>query len=351
MGKRKKESLIKSKSATKRGFIGPELPREGERGFIGPERGDDFEARTDFADGTSTVAEDELRIGVGEQASLERDELKGISDPPDLHVGNRQERIDNAEKIAQIGLVSNAFTGVGALVAGGFQAQALKLQGLWQRNQHEFNAEMAQKEAKQIREIGKKEAVRQGQRDSKLLGQQRVALAAQGIVVDEGSALDIQEETRDISNEDQMTIVNNARRSAMGLEMDALQSRVLAQNAELTGRIKGSQARSEAFAKFGQSGLKMLDSLQKSSKVEDKEVAEKAVEEVESAKLAEKRAGRGGRSGNRKKFKTDVDLALLKQSKEGLAIKRDMGKSILESKEERERIKKLPTKLPKKKVR
>jgi len=54
------------------------------------------------------------------------------------------------------------------------------------------------------------------QRGNKAVGAQRAAMAAQGIRLDTGSALDVQQETKAISELDALTIKNNALREAFG---------------------------------------------------------------------------------------------------------------------------------------
>lgn len=59
------------------------------------------------------------------------------------------------------------------------------------------------------------------QRGNKVVGAQRAALAAQGIRLDYGSAQDVQEETKTISELDALTIKNNALREGFGYSVES----------------------------------------------------------------------------------------------------------------------------------
>ena len=64
----------------------------------------------------------------------------------------------------------------------------------------------------------------------KLIGRQRAVLAANGVLVDSGSALDIVSETAGIGALDQLTIRSNADREALGLRQQARNYRTTAKN-------------------------------------------------------------------------------------------------------------------------
>lgn len=69
-----------------------------------------------------------------------------------------------------------------------------------------------------------------------MIGEQRVALAQQGIDINTGSAGDIQSETDAISHQDAETIKNNAWREAWGFKTQAAEDRGRGKMALATGR-------------------------------------------------------------------------------------------------------------------
>ena len=68
------------------------------------------------------------------------------------------------------------------------------------------------------REEGEAEAAAQRVKTRQLIGRQRVALAASGQVVDQGSALDLILDTAEIGRLDELTIARRAEREALGFE-------------------------------------------------------------------------------------------------------------------------------------
>ena len=88
------------------------------------------------------------------------------------------------------------------------------------------------------------------------IGEQRVALAAQGIDIDQGSALEIQLQTAEFVSQDALTISNNAWREAWGFRAEANSLRFQGQFAQLAA---SSKARSTLIT----GGLKGLTSFLK----------------------------------------------------------------------------------------
>ena len=94
-----------------------------------------------------------------------------------------------------------------------------------------------------VAEFQAEDAVRRGavasrmrrQQTKQTIGSQRVSLARQGIDINDGSAVDVQENTAYLGELDAMTIKNNAAREAWGFKVDAANM-----------RIRGEQMTSEA---------------------------------------------------------------------------------------------------------
>jgi hypothetical protein len=147
-------------------------------------------------------------------------------------------------------------------VAGAYnESEAQKAQGDYQRSMYRINARLAEFQAEAAISRGDREAarlIRQGYKDSSTVrkagkrtaGAQRVALAAQGIDIGSGSALDVVQETEAMSEIDQfevqrtaeldaLTTKNNAWREAWGLKTQA-------SNYESEARFALSSAKNKA---------------------------------------------------------------------------------------------------------
>ena len=135
-----------------------------------------------------------------------------------------------------------------------FQAQQGQVAGSAAKEQAEFQALRLESNARFI-ELDAEQEIRSGQKDvenlrvqtRKKIGVQRAALAAQGIEIESGSALDIQEDTAREGEINAMTITNNARRRAFGLTVQASDVR---SQARLT-RISGARAQRSSIATGG----------------------------------------------------------------------------------------------------
>lgn len=148
-------------------------------------------------------------------------------------------------------------TGVAAFqsVLGAWTAWS---QGSAARRVAESNARIAESN-RRIADMQAEDALRRGHeaesryrgRTKKTIGRQRAALAAQGIRVDEGSALDVQIEAADFGELDAMTIRNNALRESFGYKMEGY-------GFESRGRealLRGEQARAQGIFEGTQSLL------------------------------------------------------------------------------------------------
>jgi hypothetical protein len=97
--------------------------------------------------------------------------------------------------------------------------------GAYQERVQEFNARMAEKQADLIIQKSAKDANQVRLQGDQVLGKQRVNFAAQGIDINSGSALAIQDETVARSKEDARTVINNAYLEAIGIRYDAVNQR------------------------------------------------------------------------------------------------------------------------------
>lgn len=155
--------------------------------------------------------------------------------------------------------IAAGINAVSSLASAYSQSEALKTQGKFQRQQMEFNARIARIQAADALKRGEFGASAVRRKAKQVQGAQRAATAAQNIVVDEGTALDLQNETADMAELDIMTIRNNAWREAWGYEVQAgnlqsqgrfaeMSSEFEAKSTLLTGGLKALSYGMEAYA-------------------------------------------------------------------------------------------------------
>lgn len=109
--------------------------------------------------------------------------------------------------------------GVGVSVYGQIQAgKARKEQAYQEAEVARKNAVIAKQNAKEAREAGHREEARQRLKTSQLIGKQRAAIGANGVLVDSGSSLDVQLDTAMMGELDALTIRRNAERKAVNYE-------------------------------------------------------------------------------------------------------------------------------------
>lgn len=146
---------------------------------------------------------------------------------------------------------SNLISGIGGVADAYNQTQGMALQSEFQQKMFERNERMAKIQAE--------DAVRRGERDaSKLrkgvrgvIGRQRAALAAQGIAIDSGDALTIQEETASFGALDAITLKTNAWREAWGYRMNA-------EIASMQGQMTQAASKNQMFSTALTGGLNFL---------------------------------------------------------------------------------------------
>lgn len=111
---------------------------------------------------------------------------------------------------------------IGNISSGILNYQSAQIQGQFQKQMYEINKRLASFKAEDALLRGS-EAVTEHKRGVKqFVGRQRAALAAQGISVDAGSALQIQENTASMGALDALKIKNNAVREAWGYKTEAI---------------------------------------------------------------------------------------------------------------------------------
>lgn len=130
-----------------------------------------------------------------------------------------------------IGDVSNALE----------QSKAARLKGSFQEALSQQNARLAQLGSQAAIQSGDAKATAVGLRAAAITGQERSSYGAQGVDVNSGSAADVQNDTAKMSALDEMTIRNNARMQAMGMQVEALNDTTQGRLASIAGRETAGQ--------------------------------------------------------------------------------------------------------------
>lgn len=112
------------------------------------------------------------------------------------------------------------------LAAAGYQAYAQHQAGQAQKSIANRNAKLLDASAADALERGNEEALASRRRTRLLVGEQRVAAAAQGIDANSGVAMDLQDQAQMHGAADEATIRKNAWREAWGIRTQASNQRL-----------------------------------------------------------------------------------------------------------------------------
>lgn len=135
------------------------------------------------------------------------------------------------------------------LIATGVAAAGTMVGGLMKASQQRYaaavsyqNAKLAAAQAADASKRGQLEEQRSYNRTAQLLGQQRAAMAANGIEVDFGSASDVQADTHNLGRDEAATIRQNTEREMRGYDIEGLnyQTQARADRAAASGSIVSS---------------------------------------------------------------------------------------------------------------
>lgn len=119
-------------------------------------------------------------------------------------------------------------------------ASAAERQGAYEAGMLERNAEFAEAQGADAIARGSEASMRVRREARLTSASQRAALAASGIDVTVGSAVDLQAETETLGELDALTIANNARKQAWGFSVEAADLR---ERARLTRKSAKATAR------------------------------------------------------------------------------------------------------------
>ena len=141
------------------------------------------------------------------------------------------------------GVLSTAFSVVGQMQQGKAAAAQAEYQAAVGRN----NEILARRAADDARLRGDEAARRKAVETKQLAGRQRAVLAANGVLVDQGSALDITSDTAEIGKLDELTIRSNAEREALGFEAQGMNFNASANLNQMRADNASSSATAGAF--------------------------------------------------------------------------------------------------------
>lgn len=124
--------------------------------------------------------------------------------------------------------------------------------GLTRKRISEANERISEIQAEEVKKRGAKEEARSRRAYKKLLGKQRVAMAAQGISLRGGTSQQLQQETKTMSELDALTIRLNTAREALGFEQASVGER-------FAGKMEERASRTEALSTLLTGGLRSYE--------------------------------------------------------------------------------------------
>lgn len=112
--------------------------------------------------------------------------------------------------------------GINSFSSGYIESSAYEAEASFKQTMANINADIAEMQAEDALRRGKLDVQRHRKNVKQFVGSQRAALAAQGIEVNDNTALELQTESEIYGEIDALTIKNNAYREAWGYKVQAL---------------------------------------------------------------------------------------------------------------------------------
>jgi hypothetical protein len=167
-----------------------------------------------------------------------------------------------------MGLTAGIMAAGSGLYGAYTQSQAAKAQAGYQEKVAEMNARQATESADDAKQRGRSDAADIRRRTKSTVGAQRAALAAQGIDVDSGSAIELQDETEIIGEIDMTRATVNAMREAFGYntqaidyrsrsQFNSLAARNVARNTMITGFVGGGSQIASGYGDYTSRRMKV----------------------------------------------------------------------------------------------
>lgn len=126
--------------------------------------------------------------------------------------------VDYSNAMMAASSASQSFADLGSAYS---QSVALRAQGEFNQAMAEINQRFANERAKDVELAGEEQVAQTRRRARGVIGAQRSAAAAQGIAVDDGSAGELTADTSLQSEDEVITLRNNAWREAFGIRQQA----------------------------------------------------------------------------------------------------------------------------------
>ena len=123
-------------------------------------------------------------------------------------------------------------------IAGAISAKASYDQGKFSKGVSEYNARVDQNAAQEVRNKGRIAESEERQRAMEFQSRQRAVLAARGVNIDSGTALQVQEDTGLVGEVNAMRIRQNTEQQASALREQAVLTRAEGKNAKRQGTAK-----------------------------------------------------------------------------------------------------------------
>lgn len=150
--------------------------------------------------------------------------------------------------MCSIGTAFSVISGIVKVISSISSGNAAKKQAEFNAQVARNNQILAQRQADDALRRGEAAAAKQGEATRQFKARQRTALAGSGIVVDVGSALDLETDVSAVGREEEAIIRRNAEREALGFRTQGMN---FAASAELA-TIQGEQAeRAAGINAFG----------------------------------------------------------------------------------------------------
>lgn len=131
--------------------------------------------------------------------------------------------------------------GASALSGAIGEGEAARMQGQFQRDQSYLNAKLSDQQAEDAIERGRQESNVSRRKTNAQAASQKVAAAAMGLDISEGSPAEAIEQTRAVGAVEEMNIRTNAWREAWGYRVQSANQRMEGDMAKIAGDGKRTQ--------------------------------------------------------------------------------------------------------------
>ena len=139
---------------------------------------------------------------------------------------------DRLKRAKNINFAASMVSEIGGLATSFAQAQAIQGQAGYRSTLAQINSRFASMESRDIIKQGNKRAIEQGKNIKQLVGKQKAGFASGNVLVGDGTAAQIENQTIEIGQEEQRNIRNNAWKQAFGIRQQARSAEVAADNAK-----------------------------------------------------------------------------------------------------------------------